>query len=795
MKNPRSNIFVKTLASFVVAAMLMSISAWAINPSLSTIIPRGAKRGDTVELTFRGRELADTVDLVFHDSGLKLVEMGEIEAGKFTCKVEIAPDCTLGTKGVRVRTKTGVSNLRLFSVGALAEINEKEPNNDPDTVETIALGTTINGKVTNEDADFFALELAEGQRIAVEVEALRLGEALFDPKLRLFSPSGHERVAEDDTPIARQDAAFVFIAEEAGRHVLAISEAAYGGADSYRYRIHVGDFPRPLGVTPMGGVPGSEVQVTWLGDPALGAQSITVPAEANGTIDVAPTTEAGISPTAVPFRALAHPGVMEVEPNNNKEEATAGAVPGAFDGIIGESEDYDWYSFEGKAGQKFDVRVWAREMGSPLDSVLIVQNPSGSNLASNDDQGGPDSAMRITLAEDGVHMLCVHDHLRSGGETFAYRIEVTPITPSLEMGINRNDAVAVTVPQGNRVYVEVAARRKEFSGDIAIEYTNVPEGVTIQGNAVTNGRGSWPVVLSAATDAPIAGSLLGITGRWDRESDPLRGGMNQQVQLILGANKVVFWDRYVDGLAIAVAEPAPFSIELVQPKVPLVRNGTMQVKVVATRNEGFTEPINIGMPWRSPGVGAGSTLIAEGATEALIHINANDKAAVGPWPLVMTGKSSGYVVSSQVGTLEIAEPWMTFDVATVETEQGKPVELLVKVAQAQAFEGAAKAQLLGLPKGVTAPTLDVAADVTEVTFPLEVAADAAPGKHQNIFVQAVVTANEEPVLHKWGSGQVTVFKPLPPPVDEPEPEPQAAPEEPKPEEPERRTRFPKNQGS
>jgi len=793
MRTFRSDIRDKTLAAIVALAMLMSISAWAINPALSTITPRGATRGQTVELTFHGKNFADSVDLIFHDSGLKLVEMGVIEAGKFTCKVEITPDCTLGTKGVRVRTKTGVSNLRLFSVGALTEVKETEPNNDPAAVEKIALGTTINGVVTNEDVDYFALDLTEGQRIAVEVEALRLGEALFDPKLRLFSPSGHERVAEDDTPIARQDAAFVFIAEEAGRHVLAISEAAYGGAGNYRYRIHVGDFPRPLGITPMGGVPGSEVQVTWLGDSALGAQAITVPADANGTIDLAPSTEAGIAPTAVPFRAFPHAGVMEVEPNNNKGEATVGAVPGAFDGIIGEPEDYDWYSFEGKAGQKFDVRVWARAMGSPLDSVLLVQNPSGSDLASNDDQGGPDSAMRITLAEDGVHMLRVHDHLRSGGETFAYRVEVAPITPSLEMGINNNDRVAIAVPQGNRVFVEVTARRKDFGGDIAIEYANVPEGVTIHGDAVTNGRASWPVVISAAIDAPIAGSLLGVTGRWDREADPLRGGMNQQVKLILGANKVVFWDRYVDGLALVVAEPAPFSIELVQPQVPLVQNGTMNVKIVATRAEEFAAPINITMPWRSPGVGAGTATIAEGETEAHIHINANSKAAVGPWPLVLNARSAGYVVSSQVGTLEIAEPWMTFDVAAVETEQGKPIELLVKVAQAQAYEGAAKAQLLGLPKGVTAPTLDVAADVTEVTFPLEVAADAAPGKHKNIFVQAVVTANEEPVLHKWGSGQVTVFKPLPPPVDEPEPEPAAAPEEPKPDEPERKTRFPKSE--
>ncbi len=779
----------RVIATLAAVTILTPLAAWAVGPKLSTITPRGATRGQTVDLTFHGKNFADAVDLVFHDPGLKLIEMGAIEAGKFTCKVEIAPDCTLGTKGLRVRTKSGVSNLRLFSVGALAEIAEKEPNNDPAVVETIALGTTINGVVTREDADFFAIEMTEGQRIAVEVEALRLGEALFDPKLRLFGPGGHERVAEDDTPFARQDAAFVYTAIENGRHVLAISEAAYGGAGNYRYRIHVGDFPRPLTMTPMGGVPGAEVQVTWLGDPALTTQTITIPADANGTINLSPTTEAGISPTAVPFRAFPHAGIIEVEPNNKKEEATPGAVPGAFDGVIDQDNDYDWYSFEGKKGQVFDVRVWARAMGSPLDSVLLVQNPSGSNLASNDDQGGPDSAIRITLAEDGIHTLRVHDHLRSGGETFTYRVEVSPIKPSLELGLN---LTALAVPQGNRVMVEVAARRKDFGGALGLEYSNVPDGVSVHGDTIVNGRPTWPIVLSATPEAPVAGSLVGITGRWDREGEPLRGTLNQQETLVLGNNKVVFWDRYVDGLAVAVVEPAPFTIELVQPNVPLVRNGTMNVKIVATRAEGFTAPIDIAMPWRSPGVGAGTAKIPEGGTEAHIHINANNKAAIGSWPLVLRGRSAGYEISTQIGSVEIAEPWMTFEVAMVETEQGKPVNLLVKVAQAHAYEGAAKAQLLGLPKGVTAPTLDVAADVTEVTFPLEVAADAPPGKHKNIFVQAIVTANAEPVLHKWGSGQVTVFKPLPPPADAPAAEAAPTPVEPKPDEPERKTRFPKS---
>ena len=65
------------------------------------------------------------------------------------------------------------------------------------------------------------------------------------------------------------------------------------------------------------------------------------------------------------------------------------------------------------------------------------------------------------------------------------------------------------------------------------------------------------------------------------------------VELVLGQNNVIFWNRTVDRLAVAVTEEAPYSIEVVEPKVPLVRGGSMGLKVVAKRKEGFTAPIAV----------------------------------------------------------------------------------------------------------------------------------------------------------------------------------------------------------
>ena len=45
----------------------------------------------------------------------------------------------------------------------------------------------------------------------------------------------------------------------------------------FRYRVHIGSFPRPLVVTPAGGEAGKEIEFTFLGDPRPFKKTITLP--------------------------------------------------------------------------------------------------------------------------------------------------------------------------------------------------------------------------------------------------------------------------------------------------------------------------------------------------------------------------------------------------------------------------------------------------------------------------------------------------------------------------------------
>src|SRR5207244_8260197 len=129
----------------------------------------------------------------------------------------IAADCRLGEHAMRVRTATGLSELRTFYVGALPNVEEKEPNSDFANPQKIDLNVTVNGVVDNEDVDYYAFEAKKGQRVTAEIEGMRLANTFFDPYVAILDSKRFELAATDDAPLLGQDAACSVMIPEIGR--------------------------------------------------------------------------------------------------------------------------------------------------------------------------------------------------------------------------------------------------------------------------------------------------------------------------------------------------------------------------------------------------------------------------------------------------------------------------------------------------------------------------------------------------------------------------------------------------
>ena len=775
---------VSSKAVVFMIAIAMAIPAFAVNPSLGEILPRGGQRGTQVEVNFHGGNLQDAQEIMMHDPGLSVAKLEVVNNNHVKCLIDIAPEAQIGLVGCRVRTATGMSNLRLFSIGPLKELAEAEPNSDFEQSQAIELNSTINGTITNEDVDYYSFNLEEGQRVSVEIEAIRLGGVLFDPKVRLFGPGGHERVAEDDTALGKQDAIFTFTTSETGAHRVAVSESSYGGAGNFRYRLHVGTFPRPLTMSPMGGQPEQQVEIAWLGDPQLSKQPITVPAVTLGTQSIVPSNETGAAPTPMPFRVSNLPGTIEVEPNANKEQATMGVAPGAFDGVISEDGDQDWFAFEGKKDQTYEFRVWARHLGSPLDSVMTLVKPSGGNVASDDDAAGVDSRFRTTLPEDGVYQIVVRDHLNRGGPTFAYRIEVSPIQPTLSFSLVENEPLQVNVPQGNRTFLHLAVSRADFDGPLDLTWLNLPEGVRMEHPPVAQGQTRVPVILHASPTMPVSGALIGLEGKLAAEDRQISGQFEQVVPLTFGRNRTVFCDRTMNRIATAFTSPSPYILEMVKSQSPGIRGANKQLTIIAKRADGFEGEIPLRFPWLPGGFGGGTAKIP--AKQDRVNINLEVRnAGIGEHNLVVEGNAAGYKICTPFTPVSVADPYFKVTMPEISMEQGQQMEVVIPFEQVQPFEGEYALEFHGLPKGVTTEQLTFNKDTKELKQIFVAAADAPPGKHGAPRMAATLKINGEDARHIFGGGKVAVFKPLPAELKQPE----KPKEEKKPDQPERKTRF------
>src|SRR5262249_3618045 len=215
----------------------------------------------------------------------------------------------------------------------------------------------------------------------------------------------------------------------------------------------------------------------------------------------------------------------------------------------------------------------------------------------------------------------------------------------------------------------------------------------------------------------------------------------------------------------------------------------MTLKTVAPRRPGFTAPITTLPLYNPPGVGsASSAVIPENQTETLLPVNANGGAAPKKWRTAVLGTTTvgnGPVwVSSQLATVEIAQPFVTFAMERAACEQGKETELFVKVQHNAPFEGSAKVNLVGLPAKVVTAEQAITKDTKEISFKLTVDKTSPAGQHNGLFCQVQVPVAGEIALHNVGGTQLRIDVPLPPRPNEPaRPVVQAPPPMPMPNQP------------
>ncbi len=426
-------------------------------------------------------------------------------------EITVAPDAKPGRREIRVITKRGISNPLPFYVGQVPEVARKpmktcqlpllgkeylaQRKRPPEEEELrITLPCTMNGQVAPGEVDRYRFQASKGQRLVISAKARELvpyvADAVpgwFQAVLKLCDANGKELAYNDDFRF-NPDPLIYFEVPEDGEYVLTINEALFRGRESFVYRITASELPFVTSVFPLGGRVGEPVKIEMNGWNLEKATLSSPPQDARPGSHLIAATNGKFVSNYVPFALDTLPECLEKEPNDEPSKAQKVQLPIIVNGHIDRPGDWDVFEVEGKAGETIVAEVYARRLGSPLDSFLKVTGADGKIIALNDDHydaasglntDHADSYLMVKLPADGKYFIHLGDTRRQAGKEYAYRLRISHPIPDFAL---RLIPPQICIPSKGSAAVTVYAIRKDgFDGPIKLSFKDLPQGLQSPG--------------------------------------------------------------------------------------------------------------------------------------------------------------------------------------------------------------------------------------------------------------------------------------------------------------------------
>jgi hypothetical protein len=592
-------------------------------PRLLGVNPPGGKAGTSFEIVLSGQDIEEAEALHFSVPGVKaeVIDPGAAvssdpkkpvaTAAKF--KITIPANTPPGIHDLRLVNKYGISSPRAFVVGNLADILEKEPNNDIAEAQRVDLNTTVNGVISNPtDVDYFLFTGKKGQRVIVSCLTSSIDSRL-PAALQFYNSSG--------SPVAFNrnyqgtDALVDYTLPTDGDYYVRLFAFTYtlGGPEHF-YRLTISTAPWIDAVFPPVVEPGKATQVTVYGrnlpggklDPTAVVEdrvlekvvvAVNAPKEPavlwrlaySGRVEPLSTgldgfeyrlkNSVGASNPHLLTYAQA-PVVLDNDKNDTPETAQPITLPCEIAGRVDPRRDRDWYGFSAKKGDTFSIEAYGDRLGSPVDLYFIIRNAdSGQVVGEFDDNPEILSTtqfytrtedpvrQRFVAPADGRYQLMVssREAYLQASPRHLYRVRITAEKPDFRLVVMppaTNGPDSVVVRQGGSSYYTVFAWRQDgFTGDIALSIDGLPPGVTCPPQVIGTGLRQATLVVTAARDAmpwsgaiKVKGTALIDGQKVEREARAATISWPMQQQ------NAVTISRLDHEVVLAVREQAPFNL-------------------------------------------------------------------------------------------------------------------------------------------------------------------------------------------------------------------------------------------
>jgi hypothetical protein len=481
-------------------------------------------------------------------------------------------------------------------------------------------------------------------------------------------------------------------------------------------------------------------------------------------------------------------------------------LPAAVNGIIDRSDDTDAFRLSVKKGGRYRVRTFAATLGSPVDPAIRIRRfdaagkPETIELEADDaavtdrdifgtvfrSVGGLKDLLDPSVIwepkADGDYLLEVRDRNGSGSPTSVYRVEIEPASDAIFTLLpgtsDWNESlrkVGLAVPQGNRFTINVSlpqGQGNSFTGEFDLVARGLPAGVRLLSPRFPAGlpaNAEWPVQLVADAATQPSAALITLDAVPTDRSRTLRTGSQQSLPFINHSGGDAWRTVRLDRFVMAVTEPAPFSIDIVPPTIPVVRGGELSIPVKLTRRPGFDDPVDFNCDFAPKGVNPQpEATIPSGETEAVLKLSADANAMLGKGPLFVVasftapkgdkGNAGQIRVSSAIVEITVAEPFVELASQPESLRRGEKKRFAWSIQHKSPFEGQATVKLLGLPKGVRVvePLPVITRESKDLAFEIEATDEALLGAVSGLSCELTVLAAGQEIHQRTGKGTLRI---------------------------------------
>jgi len=425
---------------------------------------------------------------------------------KLTVLIVIPKSVKPGNYELRILTPDGLSNPVIFNVDSFCEIQEEwrfRPK------EIFSFPVVINGQCMPGDRDRYRFFAKKGENFVFAVKARSLNPYFadtvpgwFQATIAIYDEKENELEFEDDF-FYDPDPVLFFKVPYDGFYLLEIRDALWRGREDFVYRVVAGKIPYILSTFPLGGKRNKIRNVELKGyNLSVNQKKIKIKNK-TGIVNLSEENVFKIPSRELFYLVTDFTDIMEKELNNNYENAQKLTLPVAVDGKLSSKEDVDIFYFDAKKDDRISIEVFARRLGSPIDSFLRIKKEDGTVIAENDDSVDITSGLvthhadsvinNLMIPSDGRYFVELFDNQNIGNDLSSYRMIVNKSIPNFTLLVEPS---AINIPKGGNAKITVYAVRKDgfnnkirvltdMSNLLKIKPAIIPEDSTILNCTVT----------------------------------------------------------------------------------------------------------------------------------------------------------------------------------------------------------------------------------------------------------------------------------------------------------------------